>query len=95
MSGAMHTPGPWREGTGGSVVSDHPVPEVGGSDDVAYYGGHLIAESIAPQNRPLIAAAADLFSAAQAVDADIEAQGVVKAESIEKLRLALAKAGRK
>jgi hypothetical protein len=39
-----------------------------------------------------LGAAQDLLAAAQSVDRDIEAQGVVTAESIETLRLALAKA---
>ena len=58
----QHTPGPWRGGKGGfTVVADHPIPEIGGSGDVDYYGGHLVAESVAPQNRPLIAAAPELL----------------------------------
>lgn len=58
------TEGPWRPGKiGGCVVADHPVPEIGGSDEVEHYGGHLIAESIAPQNVPLIAAAPELLEA--------------------------------
>lgn len=60
---AEHTPGPWRVGRSGSVVADHPVPEISGSNDVKYYGGHLIAESIAPQNAALIAAAPELLAA--------------------------------
>ena len=62
---AQHTPGPWRHSTQGRfaiVVGDHPVPGVKGSDEVAYYGGHLIAESVAPQNAPLIAASPDLLA---------------------------------
>jgi hypothetical protein len=38
----------------GSVVADEPVPEIKGSDVVEYYGGHLIAESIAPRNAEFI-----------------------------------------
>lgn len=60
-----HTSGPWRAGkVGDSVVSDAPVeggPD--GADAVDYYGGHLIAESVAPCNRALIAAAPDLYAA--------------------------------
>lgn len=61
-----HTPGPWRAGseTGGkgSVVSDQlAVGALSGSDAVAYYGGNLIAESIAQENIPLIAAAPELL----------------------------------
>ena len=53
----QHTKTPWRVGSPnrmGSVVADEPVPEIGGSEDVAYYGGHLIAESIAPRNAAFI-----------------------------------------
>jgi len=52
-----HTKTPWRVGNPnkmGSVVADEPVPEIGGSEDVDYYGGHLIAESIAPRNAAFI-----------------------------------------
>jgi len=59
-----HTPGPWRASTQRyAVVADHPVPEIGGSDAIDYYGGHLIGESIAPQNIGLIAAAPELLEA--------------------------------
>lgn len=60
-----HTPGPWRVGRPGSVVADHPVPEMDGSDAVDYYGGHLIAESVTAKNAPLLAAAPELLSAAK------------------------------
>lgn len=61
---SAHTQGPWRAGRG-CVVADHPVPEMNGSDAVDYYGGHLIAESIAPQNIPPIAAAPELLTSLQ------------------------------
>ena len=51
-----HTPEPWRVGRPGTVVSDTPVPEMGGSDAVEYYGGHLIGESIIEANARRIAA---------------------------------------
>lgn len=53
----QHTKTPWRIGAGtskGAVVADEPVPEIGGSDAVTYYGGHLVAESIAPRNAEFI-----------------------------------------
>ena len=61
-----HTPGPWRAGSGtggkGSVVSDQlAVGALNGSDAVEYYGGNLIAESVAQENIPLIAAAPELL----------------------------------
>lgn len=61
------TPGPWRVGKTGCVVADVPVPEMGGSDDVDYYGGHLICESVTPANAKLISAAPDLLKAAKAI----------------------------
>lgn len=48
------TPGPWRLGRVGSVVSDHPVQGMSGSDAVEYYGGHLICESVTESNARLI-----------------------------------------
>jgi hypothetical protein len=59
-----HTPGPWRVGKPGSnsVVADVPVPGINGSDATDYYNGHLVAESVAPQNVALIAAAPDLLT---------------------------------
>jgi hypothetical protein len=61
-----HNPGPWRVGRNGScVVADTPVPEMGGSDAVDYYGGHMIAESVVPRNAPPLAAAPELLAALQ------------------------------
>ncbi len=61
------TPGPWRVGKCSSsmavVVADFPVPEISGSDEIEYYGGHLIAESITPANARLAAAAPDMYEA--------------------------------
>ncbi|CAB3846181.1 hypothetical protein LMG3482_01881 [Achromobacter deleyi] len=60
-----HTPGPWRIGKAhGAVVADVPVNAGLDNDHVEAYGGHLIAESIAVCNRPLIAAAPELLRAA-------------------------------
>lgn len=56
-----HTQGPWRAGKGYCVVADYPIPEIGGSDASDYYGGHLICESIAPRNIPIVAAAPELL----------------------------------
>jgi hypothetical protein len=63
----------WRAGkTGGAVVSDVlPKDAVGGSDAVDYYGGYLIAESIAPSMVSLVSAAPELLAALEMVrDAD-------------------------
>jgi len=57
---SSHTPGPWRFGKpSDSVVSD--APDTRTESHVDYYGGNLIAESISPSNRPIIAAAPELL----------------------------------
>lgn len=63
MSKPKFTPGPWRVGKHGSVVSDAPVPEVHGSDAIEYYGGHVICETITPSNARLVAASPELLEA--------------------------------
>jgi hypothetical protein len=88
-----HTPGPWRIGkTGGAVVADHPVNGGGtGHSDTDYYGGHLIAESIARlEDAKLIAAAPELLAMLERIansfpeleDDDEEMNG---ADTVEKL----------
>lgn len=61
-----HTPGPWRVGVKGygEVVTDDPdaAPDDYTAELWEGYGGVLIAESIAPRNRALIAAAPDLVA---------------------------------
>jgi hypothetical protein len=48
MSAFGVTKTPWRPGKIiGTVVADEPVRLKSGHDDIKYYGGHLIAESIA------------------------------------------------
>ena len=61
MTESKHTPGPWRQGIPGTVVCDTPTGHDGhGATD--YYGGHLVAESIAsPADAALIARAPDLL----------------------------------
>jgi hypothetical protein len=62
------TPGPYRIGRHGScIVTDHPVEGMNGSDAINYYGGHMVAESVARQNAPLLAAAWDLLEACRAI----------------------------
>jgi hypothetical protein len=64
------TPGPWRLGAGsGSVVCDAIGNEVWSDpENVAFYGGSLIAESIRHRpNATLIAAAPELLKACQHV----------------------------
>ncbi|MBO1013468.1 hypothetical protein IPU70_07910 [Achromobacter sp. SD115] len=91
-----HTRGPWRIGKSyGAVVSDVPVNAGLDNDHTEAYGGHLIAESVAVCNRPLIAAAPELFEAAEAAMAligklDPIHPGAVAAH--QRLDLAIAKA---
>ena len=59
---------PWRKGRAGSVVTDRPYKGgFTGSDDVAYYGGHLICESVSDEHAEFIVRAcnahADLLAA--------------------------------
>lgn len=57
------TPGPWQPGKQeGTVVSALPVAGIQHNPDcTAHYGGYLIAESIAPQNIPVVAAGPTLL----------------------------------
>lgn len=79
-----------------AVVADEPVPGIMGSDHIEYYGGHCIAESVAPQNCPLIVAAPDLLAAAKAAldvlvpNADVP--GDLTRAAADKVRAAIAKA---
>lgn len=62
----------WRKGKcGGSVVSDVMPPDgLSGSRDAEYYGGYLIAESVAPSMIPLVAAAPEMREALRAFIAE-------------------------
>ncbi len=63
LPAAAHNPGPWRASTqSDAVVADTAICEVRGADDIAYYGGYLIAESVARRNQPLIIAAPKLLA---------------------------------
>lgn len=93
---STHTQGPWRAGSGtggkGSVVSDQLAEgALGGSDAVDYYGGNLIAESVAQENIPLIAAAPELLAVLQEL-VDIEGPQPGTSEWAAKARAAIAKA---
>ena len=65
MSG--HSKGPWRRGLFGAVVCDEPTG-LPGADDVAYYGGNLVCESVAQKNIPIIAAAPEMYEALQFIE---------------------------
>lgn len=52
------TRGVWRAGKNSDdVVADHPAGHAQDQQSLDYYGGHLVAESIAAHNREFIAAA--------------------------------------
>lgn len=59
-----HSKEPWRvggvdchSGCGPCIVSDHGVNQAWGADDVDYYGGHLVADSVChPDARRIVAA---------------------------------------
>ena len=57
-----------------------------GADDVEYYGGHLICESVNEANARLIAAAPDLLEALKTIVSHCDKY------SLEKARAAIAKA---
>jgi len=86
-----HTPGTWKHGLNyGSVVSDKTDGKLyGGADATEHYGGYLIAESIAEQNRDIIAAAPDMFDALKTIENDA---GQVPAWLWEMIQKAIAKA---
>jgi len=60
MSEQKHTQEPWREGKSSPfmtcVVSDEEIEGIDGANEVAYYGGNLIAESVTPDNARRIVA---------------------------------------
>ncbi|HET6499041.1 MAG TPA: hypothetical protein VFH17_08335 [Coriobacteriia bacterium] len=67
-----HTGGTWRPSTksGGAIVSDIVLDEPylnTGHNETEYYGGHLIAESVRANNRPIIAAAPEMLATLDAV----------------------------
>lgn len=65
MANSKHTPGPWRLGTNGVVVSDSSegitITGATGKENTDYYGGNLICESVSLGNAKLIASAPELL----------------------------------
>lgn len=93
---SKHTPGPWRFGKNSDdVVADTPAGHSEESDHVAYYGGHLVAESICSHNRALVAAAPELLEALQGLLVaynDPGNTGSTHDDKVEAARAAIAKA---
>lgn len=67
--GARQAAVAWRLGRNGSIVSNHPVDGMKavdgmkGSEEVAYYGGHCICESVTQANAALIIKAVNTWRA--------------------------------
>lgn len=60
------------------IVSAEPVPGIRGNDDTAFYGGHLVAESVAPQNLHLIAAAPRMRNSLQQLIDAVDSHGYLE-----------------
>jgi hypothetical protein len=60
------------------IVSPTPVPGIRGSNDTAYYGGHMVAECVAPQNLHLIAAAPKMRRSLQYLIDAIDSHGYLE-----------------
>ncbi|MGH9767212.1 MAG: hypothetical protein ACREAB_07235 [Blastocatellia bacterium] len=69
---AMHDPGPWVDGKTSDVIVAPDADRRAMSEDAFdYYGGFVIAESVAPWNRPILKAAPELFDALAELEAEI------------------------
>jgi len=56
-----HTPTPWRRGKASdAIVADAPLRPFDSPEDVAYYGGYLIAESVTVANQDFIVRACNV-----------------------------------
>jgi len=97
MSDTEFTPGPWRLGYAHAVVADSTEGlTIRGSIKPEYYGGNMIAESVAPANCHLISAAPELYEALQGtvriLDALLSEGFTGYVEDSRKVKAALAKA---
>lgn len=65
IRGLLRDFGQWRRTAHGAVVSDQPTHLNGpGADDIGYYGGHIVGESIGPRAGAAIAFLPELMEAA-------------------------------
>ena len=93
-----HTPGPWRIGkAGSSVVCDTEIPQwqTGNEGSLDFYGGHLVAESIAKENLAIIAAAPEMLEALKEIASTFERSwrhGSIERRAGDIARAAIAKA---
>lgn len=83
VSGLGCTPGPWRFGkTGDSIVSDSAqglnVHGVGDLDQLDYYGGNLIAESVTRANAARIIACVNAFEGVEDPEEYMKQVGLYK-----------------
>lgn len=64
-----HKFGEWRQSQKrpDAIVSDLDAGHDQDESSIKHHGGHLVAESVAPENRPLISAAPDLLEACEMV----------------------------
>lgn len=88
---SRRVPKPWRVGRKGlcAVISDAAVPTISGGDDIEYYGGFLVAESIFPDHAPLIAAAPEMLDVLMTLEND---GGDIPDWMWERIRAVIAKA---
>lgn len=74
-----HTPKPWADGgPADSIVSQSneglaPYTHTYSEECLAYYGGYVIAESVAPCNKAVLKAAPDLLIACELAKSLLEA----------------------
>lgn len=60
---AKHYPAPWIDGKpSDAIVAKYPPEGYDNTQLIEDYGGYLIAETVAPCNKPLIKAAPDMYA---------------------------------